>query len=57
MVAVSLEQLQLLECQDMALVSREELLAESIWGSELGHPRLIADGLLGLMQQVFIDQT
>jgi hypothetical protein len=57
MVAVSLEQLQLLEDQDLALVSRGELLAESIWSSELGHPRLIADGLLGLMQQVFIGQA
>ena len=57
MVAVPLEQLQLLEGQDMALVSREELLAESIWGSELGHPRLLADGLLEVMQHVLNGQA
>jgi hypothetical protein len=35
MVAVPLEQLQLLESQDMALVIRKELLAESIWSTQL----------------------
>jgi len=35
MGAVPTEQLQLLECQDMALVSREDLLAESIWSTQL----------------------
>jgi len=39
MVAVPLEQLQLLECHDMALVSREDLLAESIWSTQLGTHR------------------
>ena len=34
-----LEQLQLLEGQDFALVSREEWLAESIWGTWLGTHR------------------
>jgi hypothetical protein len=38
MVAVLLEQLQLLEGQDMALVSREDLQAESIWCAQLGAP-------------------
>ena len=33
MVAVPLEQLQLLEDQDLALVSRQKWLAESIWSS------------------------
>jgi hypothetical protein len=36
MVVVQLDQLQLLEGQDMALVSPEELLTESIWSSQLG---------------------
>ena len=39
MVSVPLEPLQLLDGQDMALVSREELLAGSIWTTQLGtHP-------------------
>ena len=38
MVAVSLEQMQLLDGQDMALVSREELLAGSIWTTQLAPP-------------------
>jgi hypothetical protein len=43
MVAMPLEQLQLLEGPDMALVSREEWLAESIWSTQLGtdRPRLM----------------
>ena len=36
MVAGPLEKLQLLERQDMALVSKKELLAESIWSTQLG---------------------
>jgi hypothetical protein len=39
MDAMPLEQLQLLEGQDMALVIREELLAESIWRTQLGTNR------------------
>jgi len=35
MVAVPVEQLQLLEGQDMALVSPEELLTKSIWCTQL----------------------
>ncbi len=43
MVAVRLEQLQLLEGQDMALVSREDLLAESIWRTQVGTDRLLVE--------------
>jgi hypothetical protein len=57
MVAVPLEQLQVLEDQDMALVSREELLAESIWSTRLGTYRPLVDGLLELMQQVLTGQA
>jgi len=39
MVAGPLEQLQLLEMQGMAQVSKEELLAESIWSNQLGTHR------------------
>ena len=39
MVAVPLEQLQLVEGQDMALVSREDLLAETIWRTQVGTNR------------------
>jgi hypothetical protein len=57
MVAVPLEQMQLLDGQDMALVSREELLAESIWSTQLGTYCPLADGLLEVMQQVLTDQA
>ena len=58
MVAVPLEQMQLLDGQDMALVSREELLAGSIWTSQLGtHPPPLADERLEVMQQVLTDQV
>ena len=56
MVLVPLEQLQLLGGQDMALVSREELLAESIWSTQIGTYRPLADGLLELMQHVIAGQ-
>jgi len=36
MVAGPLKQLQLLEGQDMALVSKKELLVESIWSTQHG---------------------
>ena len=49
---VPLEQLQLLEGQDMALVSAEELLAGSIWSTSLRTHRPLADGLLEVMQHV-----
>ena len=39
MGSVPLEQLQLLEDQDMALVSPEELLTKSIWSTQLGTHR------------------
>ena len=56
-LSVPLEQLQLLEGKDMALVSAEELMRGSIWSSQLATYRPLAGGLLELMQQVFIDQT
>ena len=51
------QQLQLLEGQDMALVSEEELLVGSIWSNQLGCHRPLADGLLEVMQQVLARQT
>ena len=51
-LSVPLEQLQLLEGQDMALVSPEDLLAGSIWSRRLGSHRPLADGLLEVMQHV-----
>jgi hypothetical protein len=51
-LTVPVEQLQLLEGQDMALVSAEELLAGSIWSSQLKTHRPLADGLLEVMQHV-----
>jgi 8-oxo-dGTP diphosphatase len=56
-LSVPLEQLQLLEGKDMALVSAEELMRGSIWSSQLATYRPLAGGLLEVMQQVFIDQT
>jgi hypothetical protein len=40
----------------MALLNREELLAESIWSSKLATHRPLADGLLELMQHVISGQ-
>ena len=56
-LSVPLEQLQLLEGQDMALVSAEDLLAGSIWSRRLGSHRPLADGLLEVMQHVLTEQT
>jgi 8-oxo-dGTP pyrophosphatase MutT (NUDIX family) len=56
-LSVPLEQLQLLEGQDMALVSPEDLLAGSIWSRRLGGHRPLADGLLEVMQHVLTEQT
>ena len=56
-LSVPLEQLQLLEGQDMALVSAEDLLAGSIWSTKLGSHRPLADGLLEVMQHVLTQQT
>jgi hypothetical protein len=46
-VAVPLEQLQLLEGQDMALVRAGDLLAGSIWSTRLGTHRPRAHGPTG----------
>ncbi|MEY4296907.1 MAG: hypothetical protein RLZZ423_86 [Cyanobacteriota bacterium] len=51
-LTVPLEQLRLLEGQDMALVSPEELMAGSIWTSRLGGHRPLADGLQEVMASV-----
>ncbi|MCP9894734.1 NUDIX hydrolase [Vulcanococcus limneticus Candia 3F8] len=51
-LSVPLDQLQLLEGQDMALVCTEELLSGAIWSTRLGHPRPLADGLAEVMQQL-----
>ena len=51
-LSVPLEQLQLLEGQDMALVSTEDLLVGSIWSSKLAAQRPLADGLLEVIQHV-----
>ena len=55
-LAVPLEQLQLLERQDMALVRADDLLAGSIWSARLGTHRPLADGLLEVIQHVLIPQ-
>jgi 8-oxo-dGTP diphosphatase len=57
MVAGPLEQLQLLERQDLALVSMEQRLAGSIWSTQLGTHRPLADGLLEVMQHVTTRQA
>lgn len=51
-LSVPLEQLQLLEGQDMALVTSEELLSRAIWSTRLAGPRPLADGLAEVMQQL-----
>jgi|LakMenE18May11ns_1017448.scaffolds.fasta_scaffold8573708_2 hypothetical protein len=45
MVAGLLEQVQLLKRQDMALVRKKELLAESIWSTQLGTLRPVGPGI------------
>ena len=55
-LSVPLEQLQLLEGQDLGLVSPEELRSGSIWSNRLGSIRPVADGLQELMQQVINGQ-
>ena len=54
-LSVPLERLQLMEGQDMALVSPEELLLGSIWSTRLGSFRPLADGLSDLVRQVLAD--
>ena len=51
-LSVPLQQLQLLEGQDMALVTAEELLSGAIWSTRLGSMRPLADGLVEVMQQL-----
>ena len=51
-LSVPLEQLQLLEGQDLGLISPEELLSGSILSAKLGSHRPLADGLLEVMQHV-----
>ena len=57
MVAGQPEQLQLLEGQDMFLVSMEDLLTRSIWNIQLGTHHPLADGLLEVMQHVTTRQA
>jgi len=49
-LAVPLQELQLQEGQDMALVSAHELLVGSIWSRHLGCDRPLADGLAEVMR-------
>jgi ADP-ribose pyrophosphatase YjhB (NUDIX family) len=51
-LSVPLEQLQLLEGQDLTLVSPQELLKGWIWSTELAAHRLLADGLLDMIGNV-----
>jgi hypothetical protein len=55
-LSVPLEQLQLLEGQDLGLVTPEELRSGSIWSNRLGSLRPVADGLQELMQHVITGQ-
>jgi 8-oxo-dGTP diphosphatase len=51
-LSVPLEQLQLLEGQDLGLVSPEDLLMGSIWSTKLAAHRPLADGLPEVIQHV-----
>ena len=51
-LTVPLERLVLLEGQDMALVTCEELLAGVVWSERLGSRRPLADGLEPVMAQL-----
>ena len=51
-LSVPLEQLQLLEGQDLGLVSPEDLLVGSIWSTKLDAHRPLAGGLLEVIQHV-----
>jgi 8-oxo-dGTP pyrophosphatase MutT (NUDIX family) len=55
-LSVPLEQLQLLEGQDLALVSPEELLSGSIWSTKLAAHRPLADGLMEVMRHMITSQ-
>ena len=56
-LSVPLEQLQLLEGQDLGLVSPEELLSGSIWSTKLAAHRPLADGLLEVMQHLLQEEV
>jgi 8-oxo-dGTP pyrophosphatase MutT (NUDIX family) len=56
-LTVPLAQLQLLEGQDMALVSPQELLSGSIWSPRLQGHRPLAAGLAEVMQRFFAAPT
>ena len=51
-LSVPLEQLQLLEGQDLDLVSPEDLLVGSIWSTKLAAHRPLADGLMEVIRHV-----
>ena len=51
-LSVPLEQLQLLEGQDLDLVSPEHLLMGSIWSTKLAAHRPLADGLMEVIRHV-----
>ena len=51
-LTVPLQQLQLLEGQDMALVSEAELLTGRIWSPVLQEHRPVADGILEALRPV-----
>jgi 8-oxo-dGTP diphosphatase len=51
-LTVPLERLVLLEGQDMALVTPEELLTGVVWSERLSSPRPLADGLEPVMAQL-----
>ena len=56
-LSVPLEQLQLLEGEDLGLVSPEELLSGSIWSTKLAAHRPLADGLLEVMQHLLQEEV
>ena len=56
-LSVPLEQLQLLEGQDLGLLSPEELLSGSIWSTKLAAHRPLADGLLEVMQHLLQEEV
>jgi 8-oxo-dGTP diphosphatase len=48
---VPLEQLQLLEGQDMALISAAELRSGTIWSPKLGRRRPLVDGVAEILER------
>jgi 8-oxo-dGTP pyrophosphatase MutT (NUDIX family) len=51
-LAVPLQRLRLLEGQDMALVTAEELRSGVIWSEQLGCHRPLADGLQAVVEEL-----